>query len=103
MRTTPRSLTLCLCLGLTLGALLPALASADDDNLMPATGTDSFRCGNGIVEDGMPLAKVQEMCGAPTQQMGDRWIYDRGPDKFTIIIHVEADNTVGMIEEQAPK
>jgi len=99
MRTVSRSLALCL----TLGAFVPALASADDGNLMPTTGTDSFRCGNGLVENGMPLAKVQEMCGAPTQQMGDRWIYDRGPDKFRIIIHVQPDNTVGMIEEQAPE
>ena len=51
----------------------------------------------------MPLAKVQELCGAPTQQLGDRWSYDRGPDKFAIIIHIEPDNTVGMIEEKAPE
>ena len=88
---------------LTLATLLPALASADDDSLMPPTGTDSFRCANGIVEDGMPMTKVQELCGAPTQQTGDRWIYNRGPEKFTIIIHVEPDNTVGMIEEKAPE
>ena len=99
MRNTTHRLLLCL----TLGALLPAAASADDDSLMPPTGTDSFRCANGIVEDGMPMTKVQELCGAPTQQLGDRWIYDRGPDKFTIIIHVEQDNTVGMIEEKAPE
>lgn len=99
MRTTLRSLALCL----TLGALLPALAFADDDSTMSPTGTDSFRCGNGLVEDGMPLAKVQELCGAPTQQLADRWIYDRGPDKFVIIIHIEQDNTVGMIEEKAPE
>lgn len=98
MRNTARSLLVCL----TLGGLLPAVASADDDGMMPPTGLDSFRCGNGIVEDGMSMDKVQELCGAPTQQLGDRWIYDRGPDKFTIIIHIEQDNTVGMIEEKSP-
>ncbi len=99
MRTIPESLLL----SLALGALLPALAAADDSNMMPATGTDSFRCGSHLVENGMTLAKVQEYCGVPTQQTSDRWFYDRGPDKFRIIIHVQPDNTVGMIEEQQPQ
>ena len=101
MRNATRSLALCLTLGTLVGA--PTLASADDDSMMPATGTDSFRCGDDLVENGMSLKKVQEICGAPTQQFGDRWIYDRGPDKFAIIIHIEPDNTVGMIEEKGPE
>lgn len=85
---------------LALLAVLPALASADDDSMMPTTGTDSFRCGGQLVEMGMSLKKVQEYCGTPTEQTGDRWIYRRGPDQFTIVIHVQPDNTVGLIEEE---
>ena len=99
MRTIPGYLLLTL----ALGALLPSLAAADDSNMMPATGTDSFRCGSHLVENGMSLAKVQEYCGTPTRQTPDRWFYDRGPDKFRIIIHVQPDNTVGMIEEEQPQ
>ena len=102
MRTSPGFLRLSLGLSVTLGAMLASNAYADDGSLMPATGTDSFRCGSHLVENGMALAQVQEYCGAPTQQTGDRWIYQRGEDKFTIIIHVQPDNTVGMIEEQPP-
>ncbi len=95
-----RTIHCSLALNLALSALLPALALADDGNMMPTTGTDSFRCGSHLVEMGMKLEKVQEYCGEPTRQTGDRWIYERGPDKFTIIIHLQPDNTVGMIEEQ---
>jgi Protein of unknown function (DUF2845) len=96
-----RTIQYALALHLALGALLPAVASADDGSMMPTTGTDSFRCGSHLVETGMTLEKVQEYCGAPTEQTGDRWIYARGPDKFTVIIHIQPDNTVGMIEEQS--
>lgn len=74
-----------------------------DDNLMPvpASGSDGFRCGGQIIEQGMSLNKVREYCGPPTQDAGDRWIYNRGPEQFTIIIHVQPDNTVGQID-QAP-
>lgn len=74
-----------------------------DDNLMPMPASQSagFRCSGQIIDVGMSMNKVLENCGPPTQDLGDRWIYNRGPDQFTIIIHVQPDNTVGQIE-QAP-
>jgi len=50
-------------LSLALRALAPALAAADDRNMLPATGTDKFR----------------------------------------IIIHVQPENTLGMVEEEQPQ
>jgi hypothetical protein len=86
--------------GLGLAAVLPLCAYADDLMPVPASQTAGFRCGGQIIDVGMSLNKVQEYCGPPTENTGDRWIYNRGPDQFTIIIHVQPDNTVGMIEEQ---
>ena len=82
------------------GDRFTALASADDGNAIPSSGTEGFRCGSHIIDNGMALERVQEYCGEPTRQTDDRWIYDRGPDKFTVIIHVQPDNTVGLIEER---
>lgn len=91
-----------------LGLVFAAGIQADDlftqdQNLMPvpASGTDSFRCSGQIIEVGASMNKVLENCGPPTQDLGDRWIYNRGSDQFTIIVHVQPDNTVGQIE-QAP-
>jgi len=85
-----------------------ATAQADDlftqdDNLMPMPSSESagFRCSGQIIDVGMSMNKVMENCGPPTQDLGDRWIYNRGSDQFTIIIHVQPDNTVGQIQ-QAP-
>jgi hypothetical protein len=77
-----------LSLGLALG--LPSIAVADAD----------FYCGSTIIEEGMMLTRVQQLCGPPTEQTGDRWIYDRGPEEFTVIIHVSPDGTVGLIEQE---
>lgn len=96
MRSTTSSIALCL----ALTAIPPSLVLAGEDNMMPTTGTDSFRCGTYLVETGMSLNKVQEYCGPPTRQTGDKWIYERGPDQFTIVIHVQPDNTVGSIDEK---
>lgn len=59
-----------------------------------------FTCGGHIIEQGMELEQVKEYCGPPTDDTGDTWVYDRGPDELIVIIHVEADGTVGDIENQ---
>ena len=83
-----RIATIFLGLGLMLGPASYAVADGD------------FVCDGHIIESGMSLSQVQEYCGPPTSQTADRWIYDRGPDLLIEVIHVEADNTVGDIEEQ---
>ena len=65
-----------------------------------ALASDSFTCGEKIVETGMSLSKVRELCGDPTAQSGDRWIYDRGPDELVIVLHIAPDDTVSYIEAQ---
>lgn len=72
---------------------------ADDLMPVPASGTAGFRCSGQIIEVGTSMNKVMENCGPPTQDLGDRWIYNRGSDQFTIIIHVQPDNTVGQIDQ----
>lgn len=64
----------------------------------PANASEEFRCGSRIIEDGMNMDKVRELCGDPTEETGDRWVYDRGPDRFIVVLHVQPDNTVGLIE-----
>jgi hypothetical protein len=68
-----------------------------------AFANDSFRCGAKIVEMNMSRAEVLERCGPPTVETGDQWVYDRGPDQFTIIVHFAPNDTVSRIEEQPGK
>ena len=77
-----------LALGLVLGPSSYALADGD------------FVCDGHIIEEGMSLSQVKDYCGPPTDQSGDRWTYDRGPDELIKIIHVAPDGTVSSIEEQ---
>jgi hypothetical protein len=81
--------TCCLLAGLALGTASVARAS------------DDFRCNGHIIEEGMDLDEVQGYCGPPTNQSGDRWIYDRGPEELLIVLHVEPDGTVGDVESRA--
>ncbi len=64
----------------------------------PASASEEFRCGSHLVEAGMSLEKVREYCGEPTEQSADRWIYDRGSTHLLVVLHIEPDNTVGLIE-----
>lgn len=62
----------------------------------------SFYCGAHIIEEGDSKAKVEEYCGQPTSQSDDRWVYDRGEDKFTITLYFDAEGNVDQIEESDP-
>ena len=67
-----------------------------------AVAGEGFRCGERLIEVGMPDYKVKEACGEPTQVQGDQWVYERGSELFTVIVHFLPDNTVGRIEERQP-
>lgn len=65
-----------------------------------AIGDEGFYCGEKIIETNMSTATVLKLCGQPTEQLGDRWIYERGSDKFTVVLHIAPDDTVSLIEMQ---
>jgi len=70
--------------------------------MVPATSVaESFRCGSHIIEQGMDRSKVLEYCGQPTSKRGWTMVYDRGPEKFNMLIHFNADGTVDRIEEES--
>jgi len=57
-----------------------------------------FRCGTYIVSQGLFMEKVLEYCGEPTERMDDdTWVYNRGSEEFTVIVHFAPDNTVDRI------
>jgi hypothetical protein len=64
---------------------------------------DSFYCGESLIEEGMEQSEVIQHCGEPTSRSGYDWVYDRGPEKFTVNIHFEPDGTVGQIKEHSPE
>jgi len=49
----------------------------------------------------MDRSKVLEYCGQPTSKRGWTMVYDRGPEKFNMLIHFNADGTVDRIEEES--
>jgi hypothetical protein len=64
-----------------------------------ANADDSFRCGTHIIDVGDQREEVLEHCGQPTTEEGWTWTYDRGPEEMRVLVHFEADGTVGRIEE----
>lgn len=86
------------------GAFIPALSLSLVVALgpvSPALASDNFRCGAEIIESGMSVDKVKALCGPPTEDTGDRLIYDRGPEELIMVVHIEPDNTVGDIEARS--
>jgi hypothetical protein len=70
--------------------------------LVPTTSfAESFRCGSHIIEEGLEKEKVIEYCGQPTSERGWTMVYDRGPEKFNMLVHLGADGTVNQIEEES--
>jgi len=63
-----------------------------------AFAADSFRCGSDVSSQGVHWDKVLENCGEPTERSEDTWVYDRGPEDFTVTVHFGADGTVNRIE-----
>ena len=63
-----------------------------------ATADDSFRCGQHIMDIGDAREKVLEYCGEPTTREGWTWTYKK-EGRLGVIIHFEANGTVGRIEE----
>ena len=82
---TNKSVILRCCLAL----ILVALTAAADD---------SFRCGQHIIDVGDAREKVLEYCGEPNTQEGWTWTYQKS-EQLSVLIHFEADGTVGRIEE----
>jgi hypothetical protein len=74
-----------------LTAALLALAGA-------ASGDDNFTCGEHIIESGFQKAIVLEYCGEPTERGDSEWIYDRGDERFLVVVHFDGD-IVSLIEE----
>jgi hypothetical protein len=70
--------------------------------IAPATSfAESFRCGSHIIKEGMEKDKVLEYCGHPTSERGWTMVYDRGPEKLNMLVHIGADGTVNRIEEES--
>ena len=65
-----------------------------------ASADDSFSCGMHIVSVGDHRDTVLEHCGQPTTIEGATWTYDRGPEKFDVIVHFNAADEADRIEEQ---
>jgi hypothetical protein len=49
---------------------------------------DSLRCGTKLVDVGDSVYELLEKCGEPSAREGNRWIYDRGPEKLKMIVRV---------------
>jgi hypothetical protein len=64
-----------------------------------ANADESFRCGSYLVEIGDNRETVLEHCGQPTAEKGWTWTYDRGPEKFNVLVHFGANGSVNKIEE----
>jgi hypothetical protein len=64
-----------------------------------ANADESFRCGSYLVEIGDNQENVLEHCGQPTAEKGWTWTYDRGPEKFNVLVHFGANGSVNKIEE----
>ena len=49
---------------------------------------DNCRCPGGVISIGDQRYSVLEKCGKPTatEDWGDRWVYNRGPDEFVLYI-----------------
>ena len=60
-----------------------------------------FRCGSHLIDVGDKREEVLEHCGEPTSERGWTWVYDRGSSEFSILIHFEADGTVGRISNES--
>ena len=74
-----------------IGSLLVlAISSANAD--------DRFECGQHMIHIGDERSEVLEHCGKPTTEEGWTWTYDRGSEEMRVLVHFEADGTVGRIE-----
>ena len=62
-----------------------------------AWSSEAFRCGEHIISDGDQKVKVLEHCGQPMEKEGNKWIYDRGHEKFLVVVHFDQD-VVALIE-----
>ena len=49
---------------------------------------DSLRCGTKLVDVGDSVYELLDRCGEPSAREGNRWIYDRGPEKLKMIVRV---------------
>ena len=76
----------------TLAAFLMVVLSA------AAWGSETVVCHGHIISDGDPKIKVLKHCGEPTDREGEKWVYDRGPEKFLLVVHFDGDQ-VSLIEE----
>jgi hypothetical protein len=66
-----------------------------------AHGSPGFTCGGDLIMPGDSKAHVEKHCGSPSSiSGGDTWIYERGPEQFTVTIHFEADGTVNRITKE---
>ena len=59
---------------------------------------DTMSCGDGFVQIGDTEADVLERCGEPTLREGDRWTYDRGPDRFPEILNFGEGRILGITQ-----
>lgn len=69
--------------------------------LLASTGAwaDNFYCGTHIIAEGLTKDEVIQRCGQPTEQQGDTWVYDRGPDELDIQLHFDGEAQVERITE----
>ena len=63
-----------------------------------AAADDSFRCGQHLIDVGDAREKVLEYCGEPITREGWTWTYQK-EGRLRVLIHFEADGTVGRVQE----
>ena len=101
------------------GGLPAALAAV---LAVSTAGADSFRCGQRIVTDDMPVQELLEACGEPTGRTVEvvdvygpnvhgagnvkrgtstieKWTYDRGPQSFDMVVTI-VDGAIKSIERK---
>ena len=49
---------------------------------------EPMRCGTELIDVGASVYELEKHCGPPTFRQGDEWIYDRGPDRIDMIVHI---------------
>jgi hypothetical protein len=78
-------------LSLAVLAFLPAVS---------ALATDSFRCGTHVISQGLPKRELVQYCGEPEEKHDDIWIYDWGPERQRMVVHLDRDGKIDRISSE---
>jgi hypothetical protein len=76
--------------GLKISLLIPVL-------LPSPLFADAMTCGQSLVEPGDTEYQVEQKCGKPTTKEMNRWVYDRGSERFIYELNFEAGQLTHIV------